>query len=80
MHYAVKFKVNVGCVLRITNPVEWRAGTLAPLSLPSFQASAWATWCNTGMILSQSRSFACNGVPKRELGNQKRTLKKIENL
>jgi hypothetical protein len=23
------------------------------------------------MILSQSRSFACNGVPKRELGNQK---------
>ena len=23
------------------------------------------------MIRSQSRSFACNGVPKRELGNQK---------
>jgi hypothetical protein len=23
------------------------------------------------MILSQSRSFACNGVPKQELGNQK---------
>jgi hypothetical protein len=24
------------------------------------------------MLLSQSRSFAGNGVPKRELGNQKR--------
>src|SRR3989339_1772875 len=29
------------------------------------------------MILSQSRSFACNGVPKRELGNQKQPETKV---
>jgi hypothetical protein len=26
------------------------------------------------MILSQSKSFACNGVPKRELGNQNKNV------
>jgi len=28
------------------------------------------------MIFSQSWSFACNGVPKRELGNQKQISRK----
>jgi hypothetical protein len=29
---------------------------------------------NKSMILSQSGSFACTGVPKRELGNQKQSF------